>query len=261
MFYWVYDLHNSVFCSLVVGVCAVFSVGGMLILRPCVRRFFGSTREHNDVVNYFLSAAGMFYGITLGLIAVGAWQTYDEAESRVAKEAASLEALYRDASALPEPHRAELKKLLLDYVDYVIDQAWPLQRHGVVPDGGSSILNNFQECLTSIEPQTELQKILLSHAFGQFNGFIELRRLRLEAVTSGMPQTLWAVVFAGGAVTMMLTWFFVIEKLKTHILLVTLMAVLIGLLIFMAAAMDYPFRGEFGIGPGDYEMVRDQLMR
>ena len=261
MFFWVYDLPNLTFASLLVVLCVVFSVGGLLICRPFVRKYLGATHEHNEVVNYFLSAAAMFYGITLGLIAVGAWQTYDEAENRVAKEAASLEGLYRDASALPEPHRTELRKTLLEYTDFVIDQAWPLQRHGNVPTGGTQILNTFQARLTSIEPQTEREKILLSHAFGQFNGFIELRRLRLESVTGGMPDTLWAVVFAGGAVTMMLTWFFSIQKLKTHVLLVAIMAVLVGLLIFMAAAMDYPFRGEFGIGPDDYEAVRDQLMK
>ena len=40
-----------------------------------------------------------------------------------------------------------------------------------------------------------------------------------------------------------------------------LVRALLGLLIFLLAAMDQPFRGEISVGPEAFEMVYDQLMK
>ena len=41
--------------------------------------------------------------------------------------------LYRDVSGYPEPARSRLQGELRDYTRFVIEQAWPEQRHGRVP--------------------------------------------------------------------------------------------------------------------------------
>jgi hypothetical protein len=51
----------------------------------------------------------LFYGITLGLLAVGTWQAYSELEAKVGEEASALAALYRNVSSFPDPKRAELQ--------------------------------------------------------------------------------------------------------------------------------------------------------
>jgi hypothetical protein len=43
--------------------------------------------------------------------------------------------------------------------------------------------------------------------------------------------------------------------------MVLLASSLIGLLIFLTAAMDNPFRGEVSIGPDAFVVVYDQLMK
>src|SRR5664279_1793067 len=109
MFYWVYDIPSWVFCLLVVGVCVVFGVVGLVLARPLVRRLVGPPPGINEIVGNIVQAAGAFYGITLGLIAVGAWQTFGETDARVLREAASLGSLYRDVSTFSEPQRNELR--------------------------------------------------------------------------------------------------------------------------------------------------------
>ena len=44
-------------------------------------------------------------------------------------------------------------------------------------------------------------------------------------------------------------------------LLVVLLAVFIGLIIFIIFALDRPFRGDLGLQPGAYELIYDQLMK
>jgi hypothetical protein len=50
----------------------------------------------------------VFYGVTLALIAVSAYQGFAAANQTVGREAAALGTLYRDVSSYPEPIRGEL---------------------------------------------------------------------------------------------------------------------------------------------------------
>src|SRR6266404_9460676 len=84
----------------------------------------------NDAVSGTVQAIGVFYGITVGLIAVGVWNTHSNASDLVSKEASSISALFRDVSGYPEPTRTELRSKVREYTVFVIEQAWPAQEAG-----------------------------------------------------------------------------------------------------------------------------------
>jgi hypothetical protein len=52
-----------------------------------------------------------------------------------------------------------------------------------------------------------------------------------------------------------------VEDARLHIFEVLLLAVFIGLVIFMILSLDRPFRGDLGIGAEPYQLVYDQLMK
>src|SRR5262249_59647986 len=83
--------------------------------------------NHNEIVSYFLAAVVLFYGVMVGLIAVGVWEQFSSTDEKVALEAAAVAAVYRDVSAYPEPDRSRLQADMAKYVRSVIDDAWPLQ--------------------------------------------------------------------------------------------------------------------------------------
>ena len=68
--------------------------------------------------------------------------------------------LYRDLSGYTEPARSQLQKQLRDYVNQIIQQAWPIQQRGEIPTAGVDMMNRFQAMLMNVEPTTEGQKIL-----------------------------------------------------------------------------------------------------
>jgi hypothetical protein len=212
------------------------------------------------MVGQFFGASVGLYGITLGLISVGAWQTYSDTDSKAGAEAASIAALYRDVSAYPEPTRALLKAGVKDYCQTVIRDAWPLQRKGIVPSVDTRKLDIVQEYLHTFEPQTPGQVATHQEALSQFNKLVELRRRRLQTVTSGLPGAVWSVVLFGALISMSLTWLFLVESRRMHRILVSLHAALIGLLIFLMAAMDNPYRGEFSVGTEAFQQILDHLM-
>src|SRR6516225_6709498 len=142
--YWVYELPNWLFGVLTVAVTVAIGLVGLFATRRWVRRVHEDRHSHNEFVAYFLGAVCVFYGITLGLLAVATWQTYSDVQTRVGEEAAAVGALYRDVSGFPEPNRTELQSDLRRYTRQVIDQAWPLQKRGIIPQEEGVTLSMFQ---------------------------------------------------------------------------------------------------------------------
>jgi hypothetical protein len=115
-----------------------------------------------------LAAFVVFYGITLALIAVSSYQNFTAANRAVSQETAALGTLYRAVSNYPEPIQGELQTMLHDYTRYVIEEAWPAQRRGVIPEGGTARVTVFQDKLLSFQPQTRAEEILHAETLREF---------------------------------------------------------------------------------------------
>src|SRR5262245_43641720 len=139
----IHDLPLCVFAVGTVGTFVLLSVLGLRVTRPLVARLVGPPPGANEVVSYYFAAVGVFYGLTVGLIAVTTWQSYAAADQAVGSEAAALAAVYRGVSRYPDSDRQPLQADLKEYTRYVIEEAWPLQRRGEVPRGDMERISRF----------------------------------------------------------------------------------------------------------------------
>ncbi|HEX4202521.1 MAG TPA: hypothetical protein VHY59_13465, partial [Chthoniobacterales bacterium] len=57
------------------------------------------------------------------------------------------------------------------------------------------------------------------------------------------------------------TWFFHMKSQSMHFWMTVMLSGLLGLLIFLIAALDHPFRGEISVGPEAFELVYQHLMK
>jgi len=247
--------------AIILSLCA-FAVVGLLLVRRFVLPRLLIRSADSEFSGTMVQSIMVFYGLAVALIAVGVFETYSDVSTIVSQEAAELGAMYRDASSYPEPIRPVLQQQLRDYAQYVIHTAWPAQQRGQVALGGIEMLNRFQATLTGFEPATDGQKILHGEALRAYNQLIEARSLRLDAVVNtGLPSVLWVVVLAGAVISLIATFFFKVEDLRLHAILVTLLAAFMGLIVFMIFAFDRPFRGDLGLKPEPYQLVYDKVMQ
>jgi hypothetical protein len=191
---------------------------------------------------------------------IGVWATYSEVQGKVDHEAAALGALYRDISAYPEPVRSILQEDLRRYDRQVIDVGWPLQRHGIVPNNASAMLNDFQEHFMSFEPQNQRQNILAAEAYRAFNDLTERRRDRLNTIQDEMPAPLWTLVLAGAVICIAVSWFFLTGSFSMHFWMTVMFSALLGLLIFLIGVLDNPYREKISVSPEALERVYEQVM-
>jgi hypothetical protein len=258
--YWVYDLPIWLFGVLTVTVFVAIGLAGLYLTRDWVRDLHRIDHSHNDIIGFYLAGVTVLYGITLGLVAVGAWTTYSEVEGKVEHEATALGALYRDINAYPEPTRTILQQDLRNYTRQVIDAGWPMQRRGIIPNNASGTLNDFQGHFMSYEPVTERQKIVAQEIYRTFNDLAERRRARLDSITAEMPGPLWILVIVGALVCIAVTWFFHTRSFGIHFWMTIQFSALLGLMIYLIAVLDNPYRGKLSVTPEPLERVYEQLM-
>lgn len=259
---WLYQVSPKVAALLMLLFIETISLVGLLLTRRFVIPRLHYHEGANDAVSGTVQAIGVFYGITVGLIAVGVWNTNSSASDLVSREAASISFLYRDVSGYPSPLREELRGDLREYTVFVIEQAWPAQKigQGQSIDRGSELLNDFQAKLFMFQPANAGQTALHSETLRAYNSLLEYRRLRIDAVGSGLSDVMWAVIWVGAAISIGIAYFFNIPDLKLHAILVFLMGGFLSMVLFMIVINDKPFYGYVSISPDPYKLILKRVI-
>lgn len=257
---WLYNLPTWLFALLTLSGFVSLALVGLRLIHRRLNAGTLATLIDNGTVGWFFSGVTVLYGLLLGLLTVATWTNYTQATALASQEAASLAVLYRDMAGYPLPERIQLQTQLRTYTRFIIEQSWPLQRQGFIHDGESTELLNLQEPLMEFEPTNETGKILHQEAIRTFNSLVELRRLRAESISGSVPGVIWYVVLLGALLTLVFGYLFVVKSFWFHGLLVSLLGAVIGLLIFLIAALDHPYWGEVSVSPQAYELVLSKVM-
>jgi cation transporter-like permease len=83
----------------------------------------------------------------------------------------------------------------------------------------------------------------------------DARRDRLLEAEQGLPAILWVVLITGGIIVVTFTYLFGLESTLVHVFMVAALALIIALVLFTVAALNYPFKGDITIGPEAMEQV------
>lgn len=259
---WLYEIPPRTAALIMVIFIESLALVGLVLVRRFVIPRLHYHDGANDAVSGTVQAIGVFYGITVGLIAVGVWNTNSNASELVSREAASVGALYRDVSEYPSPLRDELRAKLKEYTLYVINDAWPAQRMGQGQNitGGVKILDDFQSKLYSFQPANASQAALQSETLRAYNNLIEYRHLRIDAVGGGLSTVMWWVIWVGAAISIGIAYFFNIPDFKLHAILIILMGGFLAMVLFMIVINDKPFYGASSISSDPYKLILERLM-
>ena len=257
---WLYQTRPLFAAVVIMITIETISLFGLFLARRFLIRRFHASEGLNDAISGTVQAIGVFYGITVGLIAVAVWNTYSNAGDLVSREASAIAALYRDVGGYPSPRREEMRADLREYTVFLIEKAWPAQRSGHVPEGGGEIMDALQANLFSFEPASQGQAAIHAETLRAYNNLIEFRRLRVDAVESGLSDVMWAVIWAGAVISIGVAYFFRIDDAKLHALLVALMAGFLAIVIFMIVINDKPFFGSVSVSSDPYKLVLDRVI-
>jgi hypothetical protein len=243
----------------VIGIEAV-SLVGLALFRRYVTPRLDLHDGLNDAVSGTVQAIGVFYGITIGLIAVGVWNTWTGSAELVSREASYIGSLYRDFNAFPEPLRGKTQGMLRDYTQAVIDDDWPAQMEGQHGTAAPPILDALEDVLLAYEPAGAGAAARYRETLAAYNRVLQQRHLRIDAVDGGLSDVMWAVIWVGAGFSIFVAYFFLIRDARVHAALIAMISGFLAMVLFLIVVNDKPFYGRISIPPDSYRLVLQHTM-
>ncbi|HYZ37861.1 MAG TPA: DUF4239 domain-containing protein, partial [Pseudonocardiaceae bacterium] len=215
-----------------VAICVCWSL--LAVLKPVLARWFRNDHEsRNSIIDILVAGTGLFYGLLLGLVAVGAYTNYANADDSVSREADAVGVLYRDVSNFPEPQRSELRSEILHYIDVVTNKEFPSAHRGELRAAASPVATQIHKGIVSYSPTTYGGEALNNEALRQFADVIAARNQRLNQMTAGLPDTLWFVLIVGAVINLALIAMLGIQQLTAHLVFSGLFAIFLSMMLFL----------------------------
>jgi hypothetical protein len=202
---------------------------------------------HNDRAGFILAVIGVVYAVLLAFVAIGVWERFEEAEVRSYDEAGALATVYRDADSFP--NSGELRAMLRGYVRSVIDQEWPRMRRGERPEGSNVLLERIDRVVRGLPVTSTREADVHSAMLSAMDSALMDRETRLTVDFMGINGIMWVVLIAGAYVTVAFTYLFGFDRTVMQQLMIGGLSLMIGLVLFLVMALDYPFRGSIAVGP------------
>ena len=258
-FFWLYDFSKWGLYLIIFITFSSFSVLGYLVAKkPLTKYFHSKDIEINDVISHFTGIIGIFFGILIGLVAVGVWENYNSSQEKVDTESGNLLALYRDCSGLPSQVSKTIKEDIKIYIKNVIKKEWPQSKKGELPLAALDDFNKIQQDLILFNPVTERDKLIYQLCLNKFSTLAGSRRERVYATQNGLPPIVWFVTLIGCVVLISISWFFKTDT-RLHIVMSLIVGILLSTVIFMIVALDWPFRGTLSIDTGAFKYSLDRI--
>ncbi len=100
---------------------------------------------------------------------------------------------------------------------------------------------------------------LCSEGLSQLDELDEARALRLIEVREGLPPIMWVVLVVGGVLMVTFTYLFGMEAARLHMLAVAALTVIVTLILYTVAVLEYPFNADVRVQPDAFELVLREI--
>jgi hypothetical protein len=186
---------------------------------------------------------------------VAVWEQWNAAAGRADEEASELAEVFWIADRMPESDGHHIQELVRAYARVVVEEEWPLMRQGKSSQKAWDLLDEIRSGVQDFQPSTPAQQVLYEQGLERVHELADARRERLLDADQGLPSILWVVLLIGGVVVIGFTYLFGLDSTVTHLLMVAALALVIALVLFTVAELDFPFSGGIRIGPVAMEQV------
>jgi hypothetical protein len=241
---------------IVVGSVAL-SIGGLWLTRKLVSP--SMLQRHHDVAGFLIAIVGLIYGVLQAFVVFVVWTHFENAKAAVETEANCAADIYHISYGLSPALQTDIRAELRAYVSDVVTYEWPAMSMGESSPEADRSTDRLWYTFSTMNPKTTRDTALYQEAISRINEMGNSRRQRLLASRDGVPPVMWVILIFGGVATVAFTYFFGAENQKAQALMTALLTALIAMVLFLIAALDYPFTGDVRVTPIAFQHVTDRF--
>ena len=246
-----FEFINSI--NWVVSACtiALISSAFYICLLVLVRKVITpeTFRRHHDVAGYSFSVIGVLYSVLLGFIVVSAQNRYDSVAQTINEEASYLADVYRDSVVFPTSDRDAIRLGIVDYINYVVEEEWRLLAKKRISSETQKTATALWNVVYSITPATEKENTWYGEMIRKMNDFTSARLQRQLNFNQHIGPMMWVLLLSGAAITIFFIFFFSIENLYVHMIIIAVLSTYINFMLYLIYCLDHIFDGPIALRP------------
>ena len=211
-------------------------------------------KESNDFTGAVVAVIGTTYAVLLAFMLGGVWNMFQQAQANEEQEANAVVNIYRIAGQLKDSNGPQIQEVCRAYAQNVIDQEFPLlERQAKMSAEGSALIDQLWRLAGQRQSQQGDDSIAVYQLIEELRSLTEHRRIRAMQGRESLPGILWAVLVAGGVITVAASCFFGVPNFRFHLLQVFVLSFLISLVLVAIADIDRPYQGPVKVEPEGFQ--------
>jgi hypothetical protein len=207
-----------------------------------------SRKESNDFTGAVVAVIGTTYAVILAFTLSGVWSMFQQAQANEEQEANALVNVFRIATQLQDGNAQQIQDLCIRYADNAVNQEWRAMENEQMTLEGGDMIDQFWK-LAGQSAHAQPNAIAAYQLMEELRGLTQSRRLRAMQSRERLPWILWAVLIAGGIITVAASCFFGVPNYRFHLLQILVLTFLISLVLVAIADIDRPYQGLVKVEP------------
>ena len=128
-----------------------------------------------------------------------------------------------------------------------------------MPPEGEDIINQLWTLAGESQAHAQPDAIAAYQLMEELRLLTQHRRIRIMDSREGLPGIFWAVLVAGGIITVASSCFFGVPNFRFHLLQVIVLSFLIALVLVAISDIDQPYQGELTVAPQGFRFAARTL--
>jgi hypothetical protein len=206
--------------------------------------------EDSEYAGYIYNAMGVVFSLVFAFVTVLVWQNYNGVSDAIAKEASTLNNMYRLFSAFPPEIDSKGKAALKTYTKTVVEEEWPLLSKDQFSIKAYKELIAVEEIVIHLQPQNVGQSNVHQQMLRLVADATELRRSRVYNARFALASPAWLGLISSSMLFLFFSCLFKMKSAKTHFLLILFLGLTIVGVMYFLILYIHPFLGPMALDPG-----------
>ncbi|MGC9381735.1 hypothetical protein [Streptomyces sp. MH13] len=260
-------VYHFLIAELPLWAAALLILGGVpvvaVLLQALMRRLVPPPRAkaNNDVAGFLVAVIGVVYAVTIGFSVDDQWENFTEVRQYAAEEAYIAAAVARGSAVMGPGDRREIIGAVVAY-NHAVVAWWPKDVGLNRPSPAERrALRHLFDTVGQLRPVNEPQRAYVEVATDELVAVSALNADRhRRAGTAHLSTPMWIAVCLTSAVILLFSLLFGLESAWLHYAMITGVALVIGVNLFLVVLLEFPLTGALSVSPGAFtEATRDLL--
>jgi Protein of unknown function (DUF4239) len=242
MIRWLADLPGWVLFPLMVAIGAALT----LLFAELVRRHVPAEvrSRAGPTAAVTLQVLATMYAILIAFVIVDEYTQLRSAQSEISDKAAALSTLFENSRAFPVAEGALVRSRTLDYARAFTTDTMPHLGEEASPDRATDRkLEAIFQAVQEIEPADQSQRAAYDAMLEALDSIARTRSNLVGSAKSTVPLTLLVLLFVIGLTVMAVAATLDTRHHRSHVLLLSALALVVWMTLALLVSLDYPFNG------------------